>query len=426
MSSPPVSSDNRTTDLYDQDGDSTSSMDESLGSEHDHDDGLAHESQQYDDQPSRYANDSQYDNLSTRHEDGSRDGDRSTRDEVDSLYDPSIRYEDDFYYDDQSTRYEDDDSRHGDRTTQYDENYSTTYTEDDSSRWHGDAPPPIRQEYTQEPQVPPIDPLDDPMAHPLENPHLPRRPRATEPGVVAVIRRGRRDSEDEWDPTSPEEPSLSRRASSRNYLDAAIAPAMKNMREMSTKRIIIYATIFTVVLVALCVGIAYGVNSRDESSDGSDIDSEPPETLPCDFTNVEQPSPLSQCACEGEINVLSDELLSNYIELKESFVPTLYEEFDYLIESCEPQNVALLWMATDTAEERSLERMQNRYLLSVLYASWKGLEWTNDEGWLTSAPECTWAGITCVGTVISVIDLFDNNLQGSLVTELGFFTGLGK
>ena len=402
------------------------------------------------DEPTRYADDSQYDDLSTRYEeDGSRyddgttlhDEDYSTvytndtvrRHEDDSRFvDEPTRYAGDSQYDDLPTRYEEDDSRFDDGTTQYDEDDSTAYTED-SSRWHGDAPPPRRPEHSQEPQVPSTDPLDDasddPLAHPLENPSFARRPRATEPGAIAVVRRGREasDSEDEWDPTLPqdlEEPSPTILASSQIDLDAAIAPAMKNMREKPTKRLIFYATILTVVLAAVCTGIAVAVTSRAHSSDGSDIDSEPPMT--CDFTDIDQPSPLWQCACEGEIKILSDELLSNYVELRKSFVTSVYEEFDYPIESCKPQNVALLWMATDMVEEKPLERMQNRYLLSVLYVSWKGLEWTKDQGWLTSAPECTWTGITCVGTVISAIELFDNNLQGSLVTELGFFTGLGK
>ena len=47
-------------------------------------------------------------------------------------------------------------------------------------------------------------------------------------------------------------------------------------------------------------------------------------------------------------------------------------------------------------------------------------------GWLSSAPECEWAGVNCTDTLVSGIDLFNNNLNGDLVRELGLFQDIRK
>jgi hypothetical protein len=192
---------------------------------------------------------------------------------------------------------------------------------------------------------------------------------------------------------------------------------------------LLYAFIAVLILGSAVAGIAVAVTNNTNS--GSDSTTEPTKytDLPnsrCYFTDMAQPDPILQCACDGAITVLTDENRSNYIALKESFVPTLFPSFDYPMESCEPQNAALLWLAADNSDNQTPEIMQNRYLLSLLYAYWQGLEWTEDEGWLEAASECTWSGITCSGTLVTGVDLYETNLTGSLVTELGLFPNIGK
>jgi hypothetical protein len=286
---------------------------------------------------------------------------------------------------------------------------------------------------------------DAPQAeHPDENPYfqMSRRPRATTPGAVAVVRRGLESTElqgeEEWDPTEPvesDEESEGDREEApsprRSYLDATVTPYMRNLHEMSTKRMLLYASIAVLILGGAGAGITVAVTNNNKNS-GSDSATQPPNyTDPpsdrrCDFSDMAHPDPILQCECDGAITVLTDETRVNYIELKESFVPTLFPSFDYPMESCEPQNAALLWLAADSADNQTLETRQNRYLLSLLYAYWQGLEWTDDEGWLAAASECTWSGITCSGNLVTGVDLYETNLQGSLVTELGLFPNIGK
>ena len=271
---------------------------------------------------------------------------------------------------------------------------------------------------------------DAPPAHDprdADDPLFSRRPPATTPGAVAVVRRGMELlDEDEWDPTEPQESDDD--SESQTYLDASVAPRiMNNLHEMSNKQMLLYASIVVLILGGATAGIIIGL-----SNNGPDSYTEPTNytTAPvsrCDFTDMVQPNPILQCACDGKITVLTDNVRSNYTELKESFIPNLFpdESFNYPIKSCEHQNAALLWLAMD-AENQTQESMRNRYLLAVLYSYWRGLEWTDDEGWLTSASECTWSGITCSSTLVSEIDLHGNNLQGSLVTELGLFRDVRK
>jgi len=68
-----------------------------------------------------------------------------------------------------------------------------------------------------------------------------------------------------------------------------------------------------------------------------------------------------------------------------------------------------------------------RAALIALYNATDGDHWTDNSHWL-GAPgtECQWFGVTCDGTGSSVtrVDLYDNNLQGSLPSELSQLTNL--
>jgi len=64
-----------------------------------------------------------------------------------------------------------------------------------------------------------------------------------------------------------------------------------------------------------------------------------------------------------------------------------------------------------------------RAALIALYNATDGLNWTDNTNWL-SADESTWFGVSLTGCQVTGIFLSNNNLNGSLPTELGDLTGL--
>ncbi len=62
--------------------------------------------------------------------------------------------------------------------------------------------------------------------------------------------------------------------------------------------------------------------------------------------------------------------------------------------------------------------------LVALYNSTNGNGWTNKTGWLVTNTPCTWIGINCVSGHVERINLFNNNLTGSLPSQIGNLIGL--
>lgn len=260
-----------------------------------------------------------------------------------------------------------------------------------------------------------------------DGPDMPYRRRAPAQllGAVAVVRRGHEDNfedEEDWDPTVPlpsindQEPLFQTPA--WTYLDAAATP----YKNMSTRRKLVCFAVVALILIVSITVIVVTVTGKEGYTAPTQISLE----NPCDFNNTAQPDPILQCACNGVISVLSDEVISKYELLKKTFAPDIIPGgLSHFVDSCEPQNAALLWLATDT-EERSPESMRNRYLLGLLFAYWNGIEWKKNAGWLTTESECTWTGINCTDNLVTQIDLLSNDLDGEMATELGLFKDLRK
>ena len=67
--------------------------------------------------------------------------------------------------------------------------------------------------------------------------------------------------------------------------------------------------------------------------------------------------------------------------------------------------------------------------LSALYSVAGGALWDAKLDWMVGADPCSpsvWEGATCIGGTITRLELSNNNLAGSLPTELGLLTGLTK
>ena len=66
-----------------------------------------------------------------------------------------------------------------------------------------------------------------------------------------------------------------------------------------------------------------------------------------------------------------------------------------------------------------------RYILALLYFSAGGLQWHNQNKWLSNDSVCNWYGVFCeVPGIVSKIEITSNNMQGNIPIELGELAGL--
>lgn len=80
------------------------------------------------------------------------------------------------------------------------------------------------------------------------------------------------------------------------------------------------------------------------------------------------------------------------------------------------------WTGCANQNEIPFEECQ---ALVALYHTTRGPEWWFNEGWLTTATPCSWAGVTCAdGQHVTELNLFGNNLNGPLPPGLGNLTHL--
>jgi hypothetical protein len=138
------------------------------------------------------------------------------------------------------------------------------------------------------------------------------------------------------------------------------------------------------------------------------------------------PNVISQCHCTNKISTVAEDIQLRYNELTANFITQLYPNFDASsIDSCVPQNQALLWLASADGIPYPDASLSQRYILALLFILWNGPQWTVSEGWLSSNIECSWNGVSCdrFGQVIG-IDLYNNNVNGILGSDFSQLTAL--
>lgn len=70
-----------------------------------------------------------------------------------------------------------------------------------------------------------------------------------------------------------------------------------------------------------------------------------------------------------------------------------------------------------------ISQLQKDALIAI-YNSTNGDNWTNNTNWLSNEPISTWYGVTTNGNKITELNFENNNLTGTLPTEIGNLTGL--
>lgn len=127
-----------------------------------------------------------------------------------------------------------------------------------------------------------------------------------------------------------------------------------------------------------------------------------------------QPHVLGQCTCNGEIKVMTNDVREKYNALKMLFVSMDISDVSELpVESCDPRNQALVWLATTYSKDR--DDVMQKYSLASFFFQMTGEQWANREGWLVDEDHCRWAGVACDenGSITSIF-LDGNGLKGAV------------
>ena len=265
------------------------------------------------------------------------------------------------------------------------------------------------------------------------------------PGAFAVeiIADEREAQEDVWDPTEPQEvfddQSISAKVSSHDSEEAAFdeesipVTASRYVDETVTTQgqkkkrrclLLFLAASILCGVVGAVVGVMLGGNkdtSDSSTSDSSSGQETPPSVDECENST----DPYVQCeVCSQPIRV-SDAVQDIYNSLKAFDGLAEYLDIDMQIESCAPDNMALVWLASEFAEARGnifkfYEPIPSRFLLALLYFVWDGRHWSENINWLSSKSECDWHGVSCnENGKIESLSLRSNNMKGSLESRLG-------
>lgn len=184
-------------------------------------------------------------------------------------------------------------------------------------------------------------------------------------------------------------------------------------------------------IAALClaVGIIFAIFVAFSRQDGL---VEGPSTLSekCRNGNVDAKStPFLQCECFGRIEVVDEDVHTYYNSLKTHQMAKHFNT-EVQIDSCASDNQALVWIAETATKveqddvELSGEQILTYFALACLYANGGGLDWTNQRQWL-NGDSCEWYGVGCnVDDKIVSLTLPENNIQGSLGSQLGLLRHL--
>eukprot|EP00521_Asterionellopsis_glacialis_P009798 CAMPEP_0195289014 /NCGR_PEP_ID=MMETSP0707-20130614/5463_1 /TAXON_ID=33640 /ORGANISM="Asterionellopsis glacialis, Strain CCMP134" /LENGTH=671 /DNA_ID=CAMNT_0040348967 /DNA_START=94 /DNA_END=2106 /DNA_ORIENTATION=+ len=204
----------------------------------------------------------------------------------------------------------------------------------------------------------------------------------------------------------------------RSILDEAVKADAMVVPHPNRKKA--YAAFAIIFVAAVIFGMVFGLKQREDEDE--DISFSDPCTI---FSTGHVPDYELQCDCFGRIQ--SPGNLQIYSNLS-AFVKTNKTEDIY---SCSASNVALWWLVSDTgfrntSSEDQQKTLIQRYALALFYISTSGRNWNENHNWLSTVDECRWHGVKCTsrGIGISKLDLSEQNLNGTIPTELSCLSSL--
>jgi hypothetical protein len=124
---------------------------------------------------------------------------------------------------------------------------------------------------------------------------------------------------------------------------------------------------------------------------------------------------------------ISPTYASRLTRLQELLIGISLDEGMALFIDDSPQNQAMLWLAETDWEGVPLDRVVQRFAMVCLFSSTDVWTWRNHSRWLTDANECSWFGCRCTEEgLVSELLLQENNLQGTVPSEVWLLTNLSK
>jgi len=115
---------------------------------------------------------------------------------------------------------------------------------------------------------------------------------------------------------------------------------------------------------------------------------------------------------------LAEDIINLYERLKADFATPIYTDmggFDLVMNSCDPRNQALLWLAS--GDTRKSGDLLQRFILAIFYFRAGGSSWDFQDLWLSNDNECSWNGVVCENNStlkITSLELGSMNIRGAV------------
>ena len=197
----------------------------------------------------------------------------------------------------------------------------------------------------------------------------------------------------------PNDDSENNKRIAETQVVVAEAQIVKTAKVCGQPRWLILALLGVLVVLAIVAGM------------GVALSNDPSLTVPSPATIAPDPSPAPTIDRRKEVEEIIRARIPSF-QLGPSQIQTL----NWLADD-DPATLDFELVSTDEVLEQ--------FVLALLYFSTKGENWGDSSGFLSASSICSWKGVSCdTSKDVIEMDLYSNNLNGLLPTELGLLTNL--
>ena len=119
-----------------------------------------------------------------------------------------------------------------------------------------------------------------------------------------------------------------------------------------------------------------------------------------------------QCACWESITTVPEDVQQMRDLILDRVGEKFYDDNETIpLNSCDPRNLALIWLAS--GDNRDAGEPRQRYALALSFFQLNGTIWDFTDGWMTDLNECLWMGVQCNNRdTVNSFALDTNNIFG--------------